>query len=106
MNRQITQLFGVVLLLFTLLIVFTSRWTVFEAKSLQNEAANRRPLLEQLQIPRGLIYADDGTVLAKNTSTGHGSTLRYSRIYSTNNLFSHTVGYSFVSNGTARLEKK
>ena len=106
MNRQITQLFGVVLVLFTLLIVFTSRWTVFEAKSLQNEAANRRPLLEQLQIPRGLIYADDGTVLANNTRTGHGSTLRYGRIYPTNNLFSHTVGYSFVSHGSAGLEKK
>jgi peptidoglycan glycosyltransferase len=106
LNRQITQLFGVVLVLFTLLIVFTSRWTVFEAKSLQNKAANRRPLLEQLQIPRGLIYAGDGTVLAKNTSTGHGSTLRYSRTYPTDNLFSHTVGYSFISRGSAGLEKK
>jgi penicillin-binding protein A len=105
-NRQITQLFGVVLVLFTLLIVFTSRWTVFEAKSLQNEAANRRPLLEQLQIPRGYIFADDGTKLAVNTHTGRGSTLRYSRVYPTNNLFSHVVGYSFISHGSAGLEKK
>lgn len=105
MNRQITHLFGVVLVLFTLLVVFTSRWTVFEAKSLQNQTANRRPLLEQLQIPRGYIYADDGTVLAKNSHTGHGPTLRYSRDYPTNNLFSHTVGYSFVSHGSAGLEK-
>lgn len=106
MNRQITQLFGVVLVLFTLLIVFTSRWTVFEAKSLQNQTANRRPLLEQLQIPRGFILADDGTKLAVNTHTGHGPTLRYSRFYPTNNLFSHTVGYSFISHGSAGLEKK
>ena len=106
MNRQITQLFGVVLLLFTLLVVFTSRWTVFEAKSLQNQTANRRPLLEQLQIPRGYIYADDGTVLAKNTHTGHGPTLRYSRVYPPDNLFSHAVGYSFISHGSAGLEKK
>ncbi len=106
MNRQITQLFGVVLVLFTLLIVFTSRWTVFEAKSLQNQTANRRPLLEQLRIPRGLIYADDGTVLANNTHTGHGATVRYSRTYPTDNLFSHTVGYSFISQGSAGLEKE
>jgi penicillin-binding protein A len=106
LNRQITQLFGVVLVLFTLLVVFTSRWTVFEAKSLQNQTANRRPLLEQLQIPRGYIYADDGTVLAKNVRSGKGPTLRYSRTYPTNNLFSHTVGYSFISHGSAGLEKQ
>jgi penicillin-binding protein A len=105
LNRQITQLFGIVLVLFTLLVVFTSRWTVFEAKSLQNETANRRPLLEQLQIPRGLIFADDGTVLARNIRSGHGPTLRYSRTYPTDNLFSHVVGYSFISHGSAGLEK-
>jgi peptidoglycan glycosyltransferase len=104
-NRQITQLFGVVLVLFTLLVVFTSRWTVFEAKSLQQQVANRRPLLEQLQIPRGFIYANDGTVLARNIRSGHGSTLRYSRTYPTNNLFSHVVGYSFISHGDSGLEK-
>jgi hypothetical protein len=38
-NRQITQLFGVVLVLFTLLVVFTSRWTVFEDMSLHNHTA-------------------------------------------------------------------
>lgn len=106
MNKQIVHLFGVVLVLFTVLVVFTSRWTVFEAKSLQNQTANHRPLLEQLQIPRGYIYADDGTVLAKNVKSGHGPTLRYSRAYPTNNLFSHTVGYSFITNGSAGLEKK
>jgi peptidoglycan glycosyltransferase len=105
LNRQITQLFGVVLVLFTLLVVFTSRWTVFEAKSLQQQVANRRPLLEQLQIPRGFIYANDGTVLARNIRSGHGSTLRYSRTYPTNNLFSHVVGYSFISHGDSGLEK-
>jgi len=105
-NRQITQLFGVVLVLFTLLVVFTSRWTVFEAKSLQNQTANKRPLLEQLQIPRGFIFAGDGTKLAVNKRSGHGPTLRYSRVYPTNNLFSHAVGYSFISQGSAGLEKK
>ena len=106
MNRQITQLFVVVLALFSLLVVFTSRWTIFEAKGLQDQTANRRPLLEQLQIPRGFIYADDGkTVLARNIRHGHGPTLRYSRTYPTDNLFSHVVGYSFISHGSAGLEK-
>ena len=34
MNRQIVQLFGLFTLLFAVLLVFTSRWTVFEASSL------------------------------------------------------------------------
>jgi peptidoglycan glycosyltransferase len=106
LNRQIVHLFGVVLLLFTLLVVFTSRWTVFEAKSLRDETANRRPLLEQLQIPRGFIFADDGTKLAVNVRHGKGSTLRYSRTYPTGSLFSNTVGYSFISHGSAGLEKE
>ena len=105
MNRQIGHLFALVLLLFTLLVVFTSRWTVFEAKSLQNETANRRPLLEQMRIPRGYIYADDHSVLARNNRLGHGPTLRYVRTYPQDGLFAHAVGYEFISNGSAGLER-
>ena len=64
MNRQIAHLFALVLVLFGLLVVFTSRWTIFEAKGLQHQTANRRPLLEEQRVPRGYIYADDGTILA------------------------------------------
>ena len=65
MNRQIVQLFGLFTFLFAILIVFTSRWTVFEASSLADNPDNRRPLIEEQKIPRGLILADDGrTVLA------------------------------------------
>ena len=81
MNRQIAHLFGLVLVLFGLLVVFTSRWTIFEAKSLQRQTANRRPLLEEQQVPRGYIYADDGTILARDVRQGKGSTLRYVRTY-------------------------
>ncbi len=61
MNRQIVQLFGLFVLLFALLLVFTSRWTVFEASSLEDNPDNRRPLIEEQRIPRGLILASDGT---------------------------------------------
>ena len=66
MNGPIVRLFGVIVLLFALLIVFTSRWTVFEASSLNNNPLNVRTLLDELQIKRGQILADDGTVLAKS----------------------------------------
>jgi penicillin-binding protein A len=106
LNRQIVHLFGLILALFTVLVVFTSRWTVFEAKSIQNQSANRRPLLEEQRIPRGYIYADDGTVLAKNNRLGKGPTLRYVRTYPQDGLFAHAVGYSFLSRGSAGLERE
>ena len=61
MNRQIVQLFGLTMLLFAVLIGFTSRWAVFEQDGLEDETANRRPLIEEQRIPRGLIRASDGT---------------------------------------------
>jgi peptidoglycan glycosyltransferase len=106
LNRQIAHLFALVLVLFGLLVAFTSRWTIFEAKSLQNQTANRRPLLEEQRIPRGFIYADDGTVLARDVRQGKGSTLRYVRTYPQNGLFANAVGYSFISNGSAGLERE
>ena len=106
MNRQISQLFGVAAILFALLVAYTSRWTVFEAKSLEREPANRRALIKEQRIPRGLIFARDGrTRLATNRAHGHGKTKTYSRVYPTNNLFSHSVGYSFLSAGRSGLEK-
>ena len=105
MNRQIAWLFGFIVLLFAVLAVFTSRWSVFEANSLKAEAFNKRPLLEQQQIPRGLILARDGTKLAVNRRVGHGKLRRYYRFYPQGELFAHAVGYSYVSSGDAGLEK-
>ena len=105
MNRQIVWLFGIVVLLFAVLAVFTSRWSVLQADSLKKEALNRRPLLEQQQVPRGLILARDGTKLATNRSIGTRQTKRYYRVYPTGNLFAAPVGYSYVSSGDSGLEK-
>src|SRR5207248_1241455 len=106
MNDKIRNLFGLFVLLFALLIAFTSRWTVFDAKGLQDNPHNRRALLEQLRHPRGLILADDGTVLASNRSAGHGETKQYFRTYPQAGLFAHAVGYFFISKGDAGLEKQ
>jgi penicillin-binding protein A len=106
LNRQISQLFGLAVLLFALLIVFTSRWTVFEAESLEDETANRRPLIEEQQIPRGLIFARDGkTVLARNRPIGRGQNRIFERVYPTGPLFGQAVGYSFIRNGRRGLEQ-
>ncbi len=105
MNRQIVQLFGLSMILFATLIAFTSRWAVFEQDELENEPSNRRPLIEEQRIPRGLIKASDGTVLARSFARGSGSTRTFTRTYPTGPLFSHAVGYSFITRGRTGLEQ-
>jgi len=92
-NRPIVRLFGLVALLFALLVAFTSRWTVFEASSLRENPLNARTLLEEQRIDRGPIVAADGTVLARSVRGAEGV---YQRIYPTGEEFAHAVGYSFI----------
>jgi penicillin-binding protein A len=104
-NRQIVQLFGLFTFLFAILLIFTSRWTVFEANSLTDNQYNRRPLIEEQKIPRGFIYADDGrTVLARNRGHGRGENRTYTRTYPTGGMFAHAVGFSYIRNGRRGLE--
>src|SRR4051812_15406747 len=105
MNGRITNLFGLVVLLFALLVGFTSYWAVFDANDLEANRANKRPLLEQQRIRRGLIVARDGTVLARNRLTGSGSSRFFSRLYPDGRLFAHPMGYNFVSRGNVGLER-
>lgn len=102
MTEPITRLYVLVIALFAVLVYFTSRWTVFDAKTLRNEPLNRRLLLEQSRIHRGLIRADDGTVLARSIKQTGGT---YTRTYPSGGLFSHAVGYSFTNLGRSGLEQ-
>jgi peptidoglycan glycosyltransferase len=105
-NRQIVQLFGLTLVLFGVLIAFTSRWTVFEAASLEDNKLNRRGLIEQQQVPRGLILARDGeAVLAQSDPRGRGKQLTYVRSYPDGETFGHPVGYSYIDVGETGLER-
>jgi penicillin-binding protein A len=105
-NRQIVQLFGLFALLFGVLLFFTSRWTVFEASSLENNPDNRRPLIEEQKNPRGRIYASDGkTVLARSRGQGRGENRIYTRTYPTGRTFGHPVGFSYIRNGRRGLEQ-
>jgi penicillin-binding protein A len=104
-NRQIVKLFGFIVVLFAVLIGFTSYWAVFDAKTLKGKTANKRPLLEQQQIKRGRILAADGTVIARSEPKGHGASLRYVRRYPEGDLFGHPIGYSFVEQGDSEFER-
>lgn len=105
MNRQIVKLFAFVVVLFGVLVGFTSWWSVFDAEALKEKNANKRPLLEQQQIPRGRILAADGTVIAKSVPKGRGDSKRYVRRYPEGSLFGHPIGYSFVRLGDTEFEQ-
>jgi peptidoglycan glycosyltransferase len=90
------RLFGLVVIMFALLVAWTSRWSVFEASSLNNNALNVRTLIDQLKIKRGRILASDGTVLAQSVSAPGGT---WGRTYPTGSMFSQAVGYSIAAQG-------
>ena len=102
MSAPIIRLFILIVVLFTLLIAFTSRWTVFEAEALRDHQANRRAVLQEERIKRGVIRAADGTVIAGSDRI-RGQ--RYRRRYPTGDLFGHPVGDAFTSIGRSQLER-
>ena len=108
MNRQIVRLYVLVLLLFAGLVIFTTRWSVLEADSLDERADNRRPLIEEQQIERGTITSVDGVLIAESKPTGGGGGNRaqrvYVRTYPEGELFGNPVGYSFVDVGRTGVE--
>ena len=102
MNRPILRLYVLVIVLFAMLVAWTSRWTVFEADALRDNALNRRELLEEQRIHRGPIRASDGSVIARSVQGEAGT---FSRRYPQGALFGHPVGYSFISVGRTGLEQ-
>jgi penicillin-binding protein A len=101
-NAPIARLFMVVVLLFAVLVGFTSRWTVFQAKALRDNTRNERELLEEQRIHRGVIRAGEGTVLARSLEQPDQS---FVRTYPLPKLFPHAVGYDFINRGRAGLER-
>jgi peptidoglycan glycosyltransferase len=97
------RLFGTIVLLFAILVFWTSRWSVLDAKDLRDNALNKRPLLAQLHVKRGAIKAGDGSVLARSVRRPGGT---YGRTYPAGALFGHPVGYAIVAlNQLAGIER-
>ena len=106
MNVPITRLYGFILLLFAVLIYFTSKATVFDQEELQDRPENRRPLIQEQQIPRGTITTADGVLIAESKPQGGGPTPVYVRDYPADDpsVFGNPVGYSFVDVGRTGIE--
>ena len=105
MNRQIIRVYGLVLVLFALLVYFTSKWAVFDASALKDRNENRRPLIEEQQVPRGSITSADGELIAESKPQGGGAHPVYVRDYPTGSLFGNPVGYNFVTAGRTEIEQ-
>jgi peptidoglycan glycosyltransferase len=107
MNAPITRVYVVVLVLFTLLVYFTSKWAVFDAEELEGKTQNRRPLIEEQQIPRGSITTSDGVLLAESLPQGGGKHPVYVRSYPADDptAFGNPIGYSFVDRDRTGIEQ-
>ncbi|MFI4990442.1 MAG: peptidoglycan D,D-transpeptidase FtsI family protein [Solirubrobacterales bacterium] len=107
MNQPIVRLFGLVIVMFALLLAFTSRWTIFEAGKLRDNPLNARSLLEQQRVDRGEILASNGKVLARSvrSSSSRQSEAIYTRTYPTGEEFAHAVGYYYIDLGRTGLER-
>jgi penicillin-binding protein A len=102
MNTPVLRLYMLVVVLFAVLVAFTSRWTVFEAEALRDNTLNRRELLQEAKIKRGTIRSADGDLLARSVRRP-GDT--FTRRYPTRDLFAHAVGYAYTTIGRAGLER-
>jgi penicillin-binding protein A len=102
MNRPIVRLYGLVVVLFALLVAFTSRWTIFQASALRENPLNNRKLLEQERVDRGRIVTAGGTVLARSVLNSEGD---YERRYPTGEEFANAIGYSYVDLRQTGLER-
>jgi peptidoglycan glycosyltransferase len=90
MNAQIVKLFGFFVVLFALLIIWTTRWTVIDATALNNNSLNHRTVIAELRVKRGRILAANGEQLATSVRKKNGD---WGRTYPHGTLFAQTVGY-------------
>jgi penicillin-binding protein A len=103
-NAQIRNLFAVIVILFALLVVWTTRWTVIDATALNNNPLNSRTLITALKVKRGRILTAGGETLARSVRQPKSG--YYSRTYPQGPLFAQPVGYSNLVRGqSAGLEK-
>jgi peptidoglycan glycosyltransferase len=105
-NRQITRVAVMALVLLASLILATTYWQAYAAPDLADRQDNSIQRVAQFTVKRGLIYAADRrTVLAANrTERVDGQTL-YFRRYPQAGLAAHIVGYSTQKRSRAGLER-
>jgi peptidoglycan glycosyltransferase len=106
LNRQISNLGIVAVVLLATLIVGTTYWQTWANAGLAERQDNAIRLVAQFSVKRGIIYAADGkTVLARNVVRHISGQTLYFRRYPTGPLFAHVVGYSTETRNQTGLEE-
>jgi peptidoglycan glycosyltransferase len=104
-NRQITRLAVVGLVLLAALVVGTTYWQAWAASGLADRQDNAIQRVAEFSVKRGKIYAADGrTVLADNVRRKVDGRTLYFRKYPQRGLAAHIVGYSTQLRSRAGLE--
>nr|WP_239091640.1 penicillin-binding transpeptidase domain-containing protein [Streptomyces sp. SID14478] len=89
------------MILLVALLVNAARVQVFQADSLDGNAANRRTTIERYGQPRGNILVQGKPVTGSKDS---GQSLRYERTYTNGPLYSPVTGYASQTYGTTFVE--
>jgi peptidoglycan glycosyltransferase len=106
MNRQISRVAVVALVLLASLILATTYWQAYAAPELADRQDNSIQRVAQFTVKRGLIYAADRrTVLAANRAERVDGQTLYFRRYPQAGLAAHIVGYSTQGRSRAGLER-
>ncbi len=105
MNKQITRVAVVAMVLLAALILGTTYWQAWAAPGLADRQDNSIQRVAEFSIDRGKILAADGkTVLANNVKRKVDGKDLYFRRYPQHGLAAHIVGYSTTVRSRAGLE--
>ena len=105
MNRQITRVAVMSMVLLASLIIGTTYWQAWAAPGLEDRQDNSIQRVAEFQIDRGRILAADGkTVLADNVRRKADGKDLFFRRYPQHGLAAHIVGYSTAVRSRAGLE--
>ena len=106
MNRQISRLALVGLVLIVAPILATTYWQTWASAGLADRQDNAIQRVAQFTVKRGQIYLADGRrVLASNVPKRVGGRTLYFRRYPRGPLTAHVVGYSTQARSQAGLER-
>jgi penicillin-binding protein A len=104
LNRQITRMAVVGVVLLAALVVGTTYWQAWAASGLADRQDNSIQRVAEFSVKRGKIYAANGTVLADNVRRKVAGQKLYFRRYPQRGLAAHIVGYSTQLRSRAGLE--
>lgn len=105
MNRQIKTLLTTFIVILLAIVVNLSWLQIFGASGIQENAFNKRRLVEEYAIQRGdILTADGAQVAARSVDTG--TEYRWQREYPMGALFADVTGYDSWKYGRTGLEKE